>query len=86
MKSYKEFLNEDKTKSAQEIADYITYITPDSSDVPDFFIEKILKSNKTFTLKKLKNEINTIYFVSFDHLWGVRANPLHKRSCRRVSM
>jgi len=54
MKSYKKFLNEAKSKSAQEIADYITYITPDSSDVPDFFIEKILKSNKTFTLKKVK--------------------------------
>jgi len=54
MKSYKEFLNEAKSKSAKEIADYITYITPDHSDVPDFYIDKILKSNKTFTLQKVK--------------------------------
>jgi hypothetical protein len=37
--------------SAQEIIDYITRITPDESDVPDYFFSKMLKSNKKFKKK-----------------------------------
>lgn len=42
--------------TAEEIADYISEITPDSSDVPDFFIKQVLKSEKTFKLQKISIE------------------------------
>jgi hypothetical protein len=42
--------------TAEEIADYISRITPDSSDVPDFFIKQVLKSEKTFKLQKISIE------------------------------
>lgn len=42
--------------TAEEIADYISGITPDSSDVPDFFIKQVLKSEKTFKLQKISIE------------------------------
>ena len=54
MKGLRFYLNENKKKTAQEVADYITYITPDDSDVPDYFIDIILKSGKDFTLQKVK--------------------------------
>ena len=42
--------------TAEEIADYISRITPDSSDVPDFFIKQVLKSEKIFKLQKISIE------------------------------
>lgn len=42
--------------TAEEIADYISGITPNSSDVPDFFIKQVLKSEKTFKLQKISIE------------------------------
>jgi len=41
------------TKTAAEIAKYITGITPDPDAVPDFFIRQILDSNKVFKLQKV---------------------------------
>ena len=34
--------------SAQEIVDYIKQITPNESDVPDYFISQVLRSDKKF--------------------------------------
>lgn len=42
--------------TAEEIADYISEITPDSSDVPDYFLTQVLKSEKTFKLQKISIE------------------------------
>jgi hypothetical protein len=39
--------------SAKEIAEYISEITPEESDVPDYFIKLILDSGKDFGLTKL---------------------------------
>ena len=52
--SFNEFLNESQTMSSKEICDYITSITPDESDVPDYFFDLIKKSNKQFVLKNVK--------------------------------
>lgn len=42
--------------TAKEIADYISRITPNSSDVPDYFLTQVLKSEKTFKLQKISIE------------------------------
>ena len=47
-------LRESRTMSAKEIADYITYLTPEVENVPDYFIRKIKASGDEFSLKKLK--------------------------------
>ena len=54
MKTYEEFINESKDLSYKKIIDYIKDITPDNSDVPDYFIKIIHQKKPTFTLKKLK--------------------------------
>ena len=55
---YTSLMEEDSMNimTAEEIADYISRITPDSSDVPDFFIKQVLKSEKTFKLQKISIE------------------------------
>jgi len=40
--------------TAKEVGDYIREITPEPENVPEFFIEKILKSGKEFELKSVK--------------------------------
>jgi hypothetical protein len=45
--------NSEKILSSNEIIDYIKYITPSESDIPDYFLSLIEKSNKNFKLKKL---------------------------------
>jgi len=46
------------TKSSPEIVEYIKFITPEESDIPDYFIQLILADNSTFTLKNIR--IDTI--------------------------
>jgi len=41
-------------KTAKEIADYIKFITPDESDIPDYYIDLVLKSNKLFKLQTIQ--------------------------------
>jgi hypothetical protein len=47
-------ISEEEMMSGQEIADYIEEITPDESDIPDFFISQVLKSKKKFVKKRVK--------------------------------
>lgn len=42
-----------ETMTAEEIADYISEITPNENDVPEYFIKQIIKSNKTFQKQEL---------------------------------
>ena len=61
MKTFEQFLNEtvqalnEQTYTAKEICDYLKEIsdTPET-DIPDFYMEKIMKANATFELKTLK--------------------------------
>jgi len=61
MKTFEQFLNEtvqalnEQTYTAKEICDYLEVIsdTPET-DIPDFYMEKIMRSNATFELKTLK--------------------------------
>jgi len=46
-------LESEQTMSAEDVCDYIKRITPNESDVPDYFLNLIMKSNKTFVKKKL---------------------------------
>jgi hypothetical protein len=39
--------------SSRDIVEYISGITPDDSDVPDFFFKKILQSGKYFIKKRV---------------------------------
>jgi hypothetical protein len=53
--NFKEFLNESHHNySADEIIDHIKKNTPFSSDIPDYFIEKIKDSKKTFRRRRVK--------------------------------
>ena len=59
VKLYKEFvkLNESEdVLSAKDIVNYITDVTPDSSDVPDYFFKQIKASGKKFLKKIVKIE------------------------------
>lgn len=49
-----EFWLAEKTMTAKEIAKYIQELTPLDSDQPDFFIDQIKKSGKSFELQTLK--------------------------------
>jgi hypothetical protein len=57
---FQEFIGEGygdpKTLTASKVAEYISDITPEESDVPDFFISQIKKSGKIFHLKRLNIE------------------------------
>lgn len=58
IKHFQEFVGEaygDPQKmSAKLVAEYIADITPEESDVPDYFISQIKKSGKTFELKRVR--------------------------------
>ena len=45
-----------ETMTAEEIADYISEITPNENDVPEYFIKQVIESNKTFQKQKLSIE------------------------------
>ena len=42
------------TMTSTEIVQYLHNITPDESDVPDYYIDKLKNSSNEFILKKLK--------------------------------
>jgi len=46
-------LESENILSAQEVCNYIEDITPQESDIPDYFIDLIKKSNKNFVKKRL---------------------------------
>ena len=51
---YSQFVSESLSgKTADEIADYIIGITPEESDVPDYFLGMIRKSGKEFVRKQV---------------------------------
>lgn len=54
MKTFEQFINEEDTLSPSEIINYIKLITPNDSDVPDYFFKLIHHSKKNF-IKKILN-------------------------------
>ena len=55
--NFKTFLRENSREevlSAKDIVNYITDITPDDSDVPDFFFKQIKASGKKFIRQRVK--------------------------------
>lgn len=52
---YIDFINENNNQifSGEYVSDHICDITPEDSDIPDFFIDKYIKPNK-FILSKVK--------------------------------
>lgn len=52
--NYEDFMNESEILNYKEIIAYISQITPEESDVPDYFFEQIKKSGKKFELKRVK--------------------------------
>lgn len=46
IKLFEEFTNKEKIYSGKFVANYIKEITPDESDIPDYFIEKLVLLNK----------------------------------------
>ena len=53
--SFQEFLSENQSEiyTTDEVIDYITEITPNDSDVPDYSFKLMKQSNKKFTRKKV---------------------------------
>ena len=49
-----EHIKESNTWTGQEVADHIKYITPDSSDIPDYFIDKYILPNDGWKNKPIK--------------------------------
>ena len=47
-------INEFNTFTGQEVANHIEYITPDSSDIPDHFIDKYILPNNGWKNKSIK--------------------------------
>jgi hypothetical protein len=56
LSKFEEFLGENESYTPQDIINYITHITPEESDVPDYFFSLIKKSSKNFIEKRLKIE------------------------------
>jgi hypothetical protein len=54
IKLFENFLNENNSMSSTEMVQYLFDITPDESDVPDYFMKQVEDSGDTFTLKKVK--------------------------------
>jgi len=54
IKLFEQFIKESKTMSSDEIAQYLYEITPEESDVPDYYLELVKDSGDVFTLKKIK--------------------------------
>lgn len=55
-KKFREFIleSQDDVMSPEEINDYISDLTPNDSDVPDYFMDLIKKSGKKFELKTVQ--------------------------------
>jgi hypothetical protein len=53
---FQNFLNENRQMTSEEIVDYIAAITPEESDVPDYYFSLIKKSGKRFVKQKIKIE------------------------------
>lgn len=49
-----DLLNEYNKYTGNEVAQYIKDITPDESDIPDYFINKYIKPNNDWELKQIK--------------------------------
>jgi len=47
-------INEFNTFTGQEVANHIEYITPESSDIPDYFIDKYILPNNGWKNKSIK--------------------------------
>jgi hypothetical protein len=54
LSTFEEFLNESSTMTSDEIVQYLRDLTPDESDVPDYFMDKVMSSGEDFKMKKLK--------------------------------
>jgi len=54
VKLFEEFITENNTFTGDEVAQYIEDITPEESDVPDYFIDKFIKPNDGWELKEIK--------------------------------
>jgi len=54
IKLFEEFISEGETMTSDEIAQYLHDITPEESDVPDYYLELVKKAGDMFTLKKIK--------------------------------
>ena len=54
LKDFQYFLeNKYNTYTGEEVADFVIDITPDSHDIPDYFIEKYIKPNDDWVLKDI---------------------------------
>jgi len=53
-KLFEQFISEANTMSAPDMIQYLNDVTPEESDVPDYFMDQVTDSNATFTLKKVK--------------------------------
>jgi len=54
IKLLEQVINERSSMTSKEMVQYLYDITPDESDVPDYYIDKVKKSRDEFTLKKVK--------------------------------
>ena len=54
VKLFEQFLNEYNKFTGDEVAQHIEDITPDESDIPDYFIDKFIKPNDGWELKQIK--------------------------------
>ena len=54
IKLFEQFINEFNTFTGDEVAQYIEDITPDASDIPDYFIDKFIKPNDGWINKEIK--------------------------------
>jgi hypothetical protein len=54
IKLLEQFINERGGMTSKEMVQYLYDITPDESDVPDYYIDQVKKSGDAFTLKKIK--------------------------------
>lgn len=51
---FEDFINESSIMNYQEMIEYITEITPDHSDVPDYFFQQLRKAKAKFIRKNVK--------------------------------
>lgn len=54
IKLFEQFINEYNKFTGDEVAQHIEDITPDESDIPDYFIDKFIKPNDGWELKQIK--------------------------------
>lgn len=54
MKTFKQFINKKEIMSPLEIINYIKLITPNKSNIPNYFFKLIRNSKKNFIKKNIK--------------------------------